>query len=83
MYAIPFFLWESPARKSTHPRNWSTMLNRTYSTADFIYTWSDLAGLRYDGFDARKSLVSDEYQAMPLKIGNPYDKKSLTVLAPE
>lgn len=83
MYTVPFLLWQSPAWKSAHPRDWQAMLNRPYSTADFIYTWSDLAGLHYDGFDAQKSLVNDAYQAKPLVIGNPYDKKSLSTLAPE
>lgn len=83
MYAIPFLLWQSPTWKNTHPRNWTSMLNRPYSTADFIYTWSDLAGLRYEGFEPSKSLVNDAYQAQPLIIGNPYDKKSLSTLVQE
>lgn len=40
-----------------------------------IHTWSDLAGLKYDGFDASKSVVNKDFQPTLRYIGNPYNKQ--------
>ncbi|GHU04790.1 hypothetical protein FACS1894158_05820 [Betaproteobacteria bacterium] len=45
---VPFALWMSPEWKKTHHSDFASMLDRPYSNARFIHTWSDLAGLRYD-----------------------------------
>jgi len=53
------------------------MVTRKYSNVDFIHTWSDLAGLRYDRFCPEKSLVNPAFQPSTRWIGNPDDKKTL------
>ena len=48
MYTIPFLLWTSEKWQATHPRDFSQDVDRKYSLAELIHTWSDLAGLSYD-----------------------------------
>lgn len=45
MYTIPFLLWTSEKWQATHPRDFSQDVDRKYSLAELIHTWSDLAGL--------------------------------------
>lgn len=77
MYAVPFMLWESPAWRQSHPRDLGQYLTRPYSSAHLIHTWSDLAGLSYDGFLPQYSLVSDQYQNVPRWVGDPKGEKDL------
>ncbi|MDR1849340.1 MAG: phosphoethanolamine transferase CptA [Zoogloeaceae bacterium] len=77
MYAIPFLLWTSPEWKRAHPLDLSLAVARKYSNADFIHTWSDLAGLSYDRFRPEKSLVNPAFQPTTRWIGNPENKKDL------
>ena len=76
-YAIPFLLWTSPEWRRTHPLDLSVAVARKYSNADFIHTWSDLAGLSYDRFRPEKSLVNPAFQPTTRWIGNPENKKDL------
>jgi len=80
MYTVPFLLWESPAWRQSRPRRYDGQTGRFWQTADLIHTWADLVGLRFDGFDATKSLVSADYRERPLLIGNPSNPKGLTDL---
>lgn len=72
MYAVPFIIWHSPqwplAQKLDDPR----MLDRQYDNADFIYTLSDLLGLRYDGYLDDESLVSQHFVQDSILVGDPY-----------
>ncbi|MBM7061097.1 phosphoethanolamine transferase CptA [Pseudomonas sp. UL073] len=77
MYTVPFILWNSPRWQASHPRDFAAALSRPYSSADLEYTWSDLAGLHYDEFDASRSLVNDAFRARPLLIGNPAQPRNL------
>ena len=77
MYSIPLLLWTSEQWRAEHPRNFAQAEERPYSMSHFIHTWADLAGLRFDGFDASKSLVNDAFKERPLLVGNPYAKKKL------
>jgi heptose-I-phosphate ethanolaminephosphotransferase len=77
MYTVPFIVWNSPQWQAQQPRDFTATLSRPYSSAHFIHTWADLAGLRFDEYDAHKSLVSSDFQPMPLLIGNPAQPKSL------
>jgi heptose-I-phosphate ethanolaminephosphotransferase len=77
MYTIPFMLWRSPQWRESHPLDLSANLGRPYSSSSFIHTWSDLAGIRFDGFDPSRSLVNNGFQARPLLIGDPYRPKAL------
>ena len=77
MYTVPFILWNSPQWRAQQPRDLTTALSRPYSSAHFIHTWADLAGLRFDMYEPHKSLVSDAFRPLPLLIGNPEQPKSL------
>lgn len=80
MYAVPFIAWVSDSWNATHPHDFQKALDRRYSTSHFIHTWSDLAGLSFDGFDPTKSLVNEKFKEYPLLVGDPYGNKPLTDL---
>lgn len=77
MYTIPFLLWTSEKWQAAHPRDFSGDVNRKYSSSQLIHTWSDLAGLRYSGYDETRSLVSPKFVEATRWIGNPYRKNAL------
>lgn len=71
MYTVPFLLWTSPQWANAHPRDLAATVNRKYSSAEFIHTWSDLAGLSYQGWQPQLSLVNPQFVEQPRWIGNP------------
>ncbi|MCI0996483.1 phosphoethanolamine transferase CptA [Pseudomonas corrugata] len=75
MYTIPFMAWASPKWRETHDWSFAGDLSRPYSSSQLIHTWADLAGLSFDELDRSKSLVSTDFQARPLLIGNPYQRQ--------
>lgn len=77
MYTIPFLVWTSEKWQAEHPRDLTQDVNRKYSSSELIHTWSDLAGLSYDGFDPTRSIVSPQFKEMTRWIGNPYKKNAL------
>lgn len=77
MYTIPFLLWTSDKWQQAHPRSFAQDVNRKYSSAELIHTWSDLAGLSYDGYDPTRSVTSPQFIERVRWIGNPYDKRTL------
>lgn len=77
MYEVPFFIWTSDKWQATHPRNLHRYVDRKYSQMDLIHTWSDLAGLEYDGYDPSRSVVSPEFKPVTRWIGDPYQQNSL------
>jgi len=79
MYAIPFLIWISPEWKKSHSltSSFDSMLDRPYSNAHFIHTWSDLAGLSYDRFQPEKSLVNPDFKPHTRWIGSPEAKGGL------
>ncbi|GJH75994.1 hypothetical protein ECZC06_55880 [Escherichia coli] len=78
MYTVPFLLWTSEKWQAAHPRDFSQYIDRKYSLAELIHTWSDLAGLTYDGYDPTRSLVNPQFRETTRWIGNPYKKNGLT-----
>lgn len=80
MYAVPFIIWASPEWKAAHDMAFDGMLDRPYSNAHFIHTWSELVGLSFDGLDPAFSLVSPEFKQHPLLIGNPYQPNTIRAL---
>jgi heptose-I-phosphate ethanolaminephosphotransferase len=68
MCDIPFIVWHS----STFG-NYRTDLEfdtgRPFSTAGFLYSFTDLAGLRYDNFDAEKSIFNVKFKPSERYIG--------------
>ena len=87
MYTVPFLVWTSPSWRAWQSHDFSGQLTRPYSTSHFIHTWAELAGLRFDGLDSSKSLVSPAFKERPLLIGDPASPKSLidlrTMKAPQ
>jgi heptose-I-phosphate ethanolaminephosphotransferase len=87
MYAVPFILWRSPVWQEAHPADLSPMLQRKYSNAHLIHTWSDLAGLSYDTFQPELSLVNPAFVENTRWIGDPLAKNGLrdfdTLFKPE
>jgi heptose-I-phosphate ethanolaminephosphotransferase len=77
MYTVPFIVWTSPQWRAEHPRDFTGQTARPYSTSHFIHTWADLVGLRFDGFEASKSLVSPQFAARPRLIGDPARPRQL------
>ncbi|WP_202302550.1 phosphoethanolamine transferase CptA [Dryocola clanedunensis] len=77
MYTVPFILWTSPKWQENHPRDFSDDVNRKYSSSELIHTWSDMAGLSYDGYDATRAITSPQFVETTRWIGNPYKKKGL------
>ncbi|NUU67599.1 phosphoethanolamine transferase CptA [Enterobacteriaceae bacterium BIT-l23] len=77
MYNVPFILWRSEKWQAAHPRDLSGDVNRKYSSSELIHTWSDLAGLSYEGYDPTRSLVSPQFVPTTRWIGNPYQKDGL------
>lgn len=80
MYAIPFVVWHSPNWFNAHLLNTPNILERQYDNADFIYTFSELVGLQYDGYLPHESVVNAQFMDDPIMVGNPY-QKSLQQLA--
>jgi len=75
MYTIPFMAWASPKWRESHDWSFAGELSRPYSSSQLIHTWADLAGLSFDELDRSKSLVSNDFTARPLLIGNPYQRE--------
>jgi heptose-I-phosphate ethanolaminephosphotransferase len=77
MYTIPFIIWASPKWKDNNSESLQINLDRPYSSSNFIYTWADLAGLTFDGYDPTKSIVNKEFKEYPRLVGNPHIKGKL------
>ncbi|WP_432652651.1 sulfatase-like hydrolase/transferase [Providencia manganoxydans] len=77
MYNVPFIVWQSPEWLQTHQLDLNNKTSRPYSTMDFIYSWSDLAGFNYQGYIPQRSLFSNEFESQPRYIGDPENKSSL------
>ncbi len=60
MCEIPFVVWMSESYKKNRP-DLVFDKNRPYSSADFIYSVSDIAGLRYKDYNDNRSLFSQKF----------------------
>ncbi len=72
MYAVPFIVWHSINWQNAQQLDDSTIRHRQYDNADFIYTWSDLIGLSYEGYQAEESLINKAYVPDAIMVGDPY-----------
>ncbi|MCW2256110.1 heptose-I-phosphate ethanolaminephosphotransferase [Providencia alcalifaciens] len=79
MYNVPFLVWQSPEWLQSHHFDLNSKTDRPYTTMDFIYSWSDLAGFNYQGYLPEKSLFGNEFKPQPRYIGDPEKKSSLTL----
>ncbi|GAB1439259.1 phosphoethanolamine transferase CptA [Providencia sp.] len=77
IYNVPFLVWQSPEWLATHQFDLNDKTTRPFSNMDFIYAWSDLAGLNYTGFEPEKSLFNNAFKPQPRYIGDPENKSSL------
>lgn len=68
MCEIPFLVWRSAS--FGHYRTDLTFdTKRPFSTADFLYSVTDLAGLRYQNFDATRSLFNYHFKPRERYVG--------------
>ncbi len=68
---IPFVLWLSDSYKSFHPEKTARLndyLGRRYMMDDAIYSICDLLGMRFDGFDAGRSIFSPEFRPRQRRV---------------
>lgn len=78
MYTVPFMIWASPQYKIENKTGaWLNYEERPYSSADFIYTWADIAGIKFKGMDQSRSILSEHFTVYPRWIGSPDKPKSL------
>ncbi len=77
MCEIPFVVWMSDMYKEKRP-DLVFDTNRPYSTEDFIYSISDIAGLNYEGYDDSRSLFSAGFKERERFVGDKTYKKILT-----
>jgi len=74
MYAVPFIVWHSPNWQNAQQLADPAIRHRQYDNADFIYTWSDLIGLTYDGYRADESLINKAFVEDNIHVGDPYGR---------
>lgn len=78
MYTIPFIVWGNDIWRHQFDlqllREYS---HRPYTSSDLIYTWADLAGLSFKGFDPSRSIVNKKYKKHPVWIGSPGKEKNM------
>lgn len=68
MCEIPFMLWHSPTF-GNYRKDLKYDAKRSFSTADFLFSISDLAGLRYENFDATRSLFNASFRPRERYVG--------------
>lgn len=69
MCEIPFIVWMSEGYKSKY-NHLVIDPKRAFSTGNFLYSLSDLAGLQYSDFDSKKSLFSNKYSPDDRYVGD-------------
>jgi heptose-I-phosphate ethanolaminephosphotransferase len=68
MCEIPFLVWRSPSF-GNYRTDLAFDTKRPFSTADFLYSITDLAGLRYENFDATRSLFNQAFKPRERYVG--------------
>ncbi|MDR2920766.1 MAG: sulfatase-like hydrolase/transferase [Tannerella sp.] len=69
MCEVPFMLWTSGSFERQR-RDLVFHTDRPYSTTDVLYGLSDLAGLRYKGYEESRSVFSRHFASRERKIGD-------------
>jgi heptose-I-phosphate ethanolaminephosphotransferase len=69
MFSIPFLVYESPEWKKLRPLDLASAEHRPYSTADLIYSFTDLAGLTYGRFQPQDSIFNPAFKPKKRWIG--------------
>lgn len=68
MCEIPFLVWMSPYFKKQR-EDLILDTNRSYSTSDFLFSLSDLAGLQYWDYDDKRSIFSMHFEPRERYLG--------------
>jgi len=68
MCEIPFMVWMSPNYRKSRP-DLIFDTERPYSTEDFIYSISDIAGISYKDYDDTKSIFSKNFEQRERFVG--------------
>nr|WP_279537184.1 phosphoethanolamine transferase CptA [Aestuariicella hydrocarbonica] len=76
MYTVPFIAWTSPQWRTRG--SWQARADRPFQSSDFMHTLADMVGIRFQGWDGSRSLISDTFEARPRLIGNPESPQKLT-----
>ena len=78
MYDMPFVLQLSEKYKLCRPDflDDKSIVNREYNLEDFFHSFSDLSQIKFEKYNASKSIFSDLYikQQRLIKNGVDYDK---------
>uniref|UniRef100_UPI0040493D9C phosphoethanolamine transferase n=1 Tax=Flavobacterium sp. TaxID=239 RepID=UPI0040493D9C len=69
MYDIPFVLWLSDKKKQ-EKNNLVLDVSRKYSTENLIFTMADLATLKFNKFEPKKSVLNKDFQVNKRTIFN-------------
>ena len=78
MYTVPFITWASADFKVNHDiKLWRHSVDRSFSSADFIYTLCDMIGITFKKMDYSRSLISDQFVQHPRWIGDPSSPATL------
>lgn len=74
MCEIPFLVWMSPDFREQR-KGLVLDTKRSYSSSDFLYSLSDLAGLNYSDYDSRRSIFSVDFEPKERYVGElTYDE---------
>ena len=79
MYEVPFIVWMSEKHRLKHPEFLDKLkvVKRSYNLEDFIHSFSDLSGIRFNEYDATRSVFNIQYQQRKRIIKDcvDYDKE--------
>jgi len=82
MYTIPFMIYGNQTwQENNIIDNFKSNTNKNYSASDLIYTFTDLANLSYNDFDATRSIIHKDFKEREVFIGDPYSTKGLRNLS--
>ena len=80
MFEVPFILWLSEKYKKQRPDLLSSEIlsGRRYSLEDFIHSFSDLSDIRFEGFDASRSIFNEGFikRTRIIKDSINYDERN-------
>lgn len=78
MYTVPFIVYGNESWKKMHTFDaMNIYTHRLYSSANLLYSYCDLAGIGFDGFEKEKSIFNESYETLPVLIGDPMKKAML------
>ena len=76
MIEIPMIVWASDAFKAKYPEKWKAVMeavNRPYMTDDMIHTMLDVADVKTEDYNPKKSVINSAFDATRPRIFNHLD----------